>query len=160
MSNGINDVVKMIEDEIDRDGYSDIGTEAEERFDCKPADLRMAVKLLEERGYKSQAYKVQQIGTDNVTKITVLHLAGEPKYKSIFDMVNKPKEKPVSEERTTKAADKAAMKENLLADIYSLKNDGMSNRQIAQTLNISESTIRSWLVIDKVEKKEKPLDDA
>lgn len=144
----VQEVVEKLKSAVAEKGFVDIGEGAVDQFAVSPSELAAAVALLQqEEDLTVHKYRVQQLDTDNFVTITVLQ-SSDAKYKDIFEETSR------VALRSKIAALKAATKERLLHDIYSLRDDGMSNRQIAKTLSISESTIRSWLTIDKVEEKE------
>lgn len=73
----------MLESEVDKHGYIDIGAGVEHYLGVSPTKLKAAVGALEDKGYKKYYVQVEQLGTGKQTTIKVLTRPGTP-YKEVF----------------------------------------------------------------------------
>lgn len=142
----VNSVATKLEETIDKDGFVDIGKGVAEHFGVSENLMRMAIKQLEQQGFTTQSYRVQQIGTNNFVTMTVLQ--GENvSYRDVYNEVNGLKNIPASETRAAVAEMRLTKKQELTYKCFELMNKGMSKVAIAKTLGVSESTVRSILAV-------------
>ncbi len=69
------DILKEFVDEHD---YVDIGPGTELYLDCTRTSFKNSVKLLEQQGYQVQYYRIDQMGTNHKTTVTVLAKPDSP----------------------------------------------------------------------------------
>jgi DNA-binding NarL/FixJ family response regulator len=87
-TNVLHTTADMLKDQVNEQGYIDVGKGVENHLGISKDKLATAVAMLQEEGYKLHYVKVSQLGTGEKTLVKVLGKPGAPYPK--FDQINQP----------------------------------------------------------------------
>lgn len=74
----VKDRADILKNFVDEHDYVDIGPGTELFLDCTRTSFKNSVKMLEDQGYQVQYYRIDQMGTNHKTTVTVLAKPGSP----------------------------------------------------------------------------------